>query len=287
MMRISSLIRYKLRKKKSIEFISDEFELNYLDKELCKCKMFGVDTEFDWRSTYFPKLSLIQISTLEKIFLIDCVKISPKVILKKYIQNKNYLKIFHSVRSDTTVLSKNLDLLTKNVFDIQVAEKLISSNEIKSYGKIVKKYIGLNLKKDETNSNWLKRPLSENQITYAAEDVDFLIDIYNFQKKILLKCNSLEEAKNQSEKEAILGNKSLKLLRLEKIKNKFSKRNKKIFMWREDLAEEKNVPPAYIFKDKHLMKLSKIEPEDHSAKKKIMKIIGDSKITENFIAEFL
>ena len=286
-MRITSFIRNKLRKKKSIQFISSNSELSFLDEELGKCKEFGIDTEFDWRNTYFPKLSLIQISTKEKIFLIDCIKICPKDILKRYLQSKDFLKIFHSVRSDTTVLSKNLNLITENVYDIQIAEKLISSNEIKSYGKIVKKYVGLSLKKDETNSNWLKRPLSENQITYAAEDVDFLIDIYNYQKKILSKKNNFEEAKKQSENDAKLGNKSLKDLRLKKIKNKLSKRNTKIFIWREDLAEEKNVPPAYIFRDKNLKKLSNIEPRDQSAKKKVMKILGDTKITENFIAKFL
>ena len=287
MMRISSLIRYKLRKKKSIEFISDEFELNYLDKELCKCKMFGVDTEFDWRSTYFPKLSLIQISTLEKIFLIDCVKISPKVILKKYIQNKNYLKIFHSVRSDTTVLSKNLDLLTKNVFDIQVAEKLISSNEIKSYGKIVKKFFGVVLKKEETNSNWLRRPLSENQINYALDDVDYLLEIYNYQKKNLLKADLLKTVFLLSKKEADLGNQSLKKLRFKKQEKKLSNRSKDIFIWREELAESKNIPPAYIFKDKHLLKLSKIESTDILVKNKVMAIIGDTHLTEKFIYYFL
>ncbi len=230
---------------------------------------------------------MIQISTKDTIFLIDCINLYTKDILEKYLQNKNYLKIFHSVRSDTTVLSKNLNLLTMNVFDIQIAEKFISSNEIKSYGKIVKTYIGLNLKKNETNSNWLKRPLSKDQIIYAAEDVDFLIDIYDSQKKILLKKGYLDEAIEQSENEANLGNKSLKELRLKKLKDKLSKRNRDIFIWREDLAEEKNVPPAYIFKNKHLKKLSNIEPTDHLAKKKVMKIIGDSKVSEDFIAEFL
>ena len=146
-MKITSFIRYKLRKKKKIEFITSDSDLIFLDERLSKYKVLGIDTEFDWRSTYFPKLSLIQISTKDTIFLIDCINLYTKDILEKYLQNKNYLKIFHSVRSDTTVLSKNLNLLTMNVFDIQIAEKFISSNEIKSYGKIVKTYIGLNLKK--------------------------------------------------------------------------------------------------------------------------------------------
>ena len=97
----------------------------------------------------------------------------------------------------------------------------------------------------------------------------------------------MNKATLDSEKEAKLGNLSLKKVRLKKIQNKFSKRNIEIFIWREDLAKEENVPPAYIFKDKHLKKLSKIDPKDNHAKRKIMTIVGDTNLTENFISTFL
>ena len=81
-----------------------------------------------------------------------------------FLENHDCLKIFHSVRSDATVLSKCLNCKCRNVFDIQIAEKLILKGEIQSYGKIVERYFGLKLDKTETNSNWLKRPLTENQV---------------------------------------------------------------------------------------------------------------------------
>ena len=173
------------------------------------------------------------------------------------------------------------------MFDIQIAEKILSKGEIKSYGKIVNKHFGIKLKKTETNSNWLKRPLSDEQIKYALDDIDFLIEIYGYQVKSLSKVSLMNKATLDSEKEAKLGNLSLKKVRLKKIQNKFSKRNIEIFIWREDLAKEENVPPAYIFKDKHLKKLSKIDPKDNHAKRKIMTIVGDTNLTENFISTFL
>ena len=232
-------------------------------------------------------MSLIQISANNKLFLIDCLKINPKDFLKIYLENNEILKVFHSVRSDATVLSKSLSIKTKNVFDIQQADKLLTKSDIKAYGKIVKNFFGINLEKSETNSNWLKRPLSEDQIKYAFDDVDFLLEIYNYQIKQLKKSNLMEKALTVSEKEAILGNESLKKLRLMKLKNKFSNRNKKIFLCREEIAEKDNVPPAYIFKDKHLKKLSNIESNDPSARKKIMLIIGDTDLTEKVILNFL
>ena len=159
-MGITSFIRRKLKQKKKVFYVSNEKQLLELDFELDNSYIFGLDTEFDWRSTYFPKLSMVQISSLDKIFLIDCLQINPNKILKKHLENKELLKIFHSARSDATVLSNCVKAQTSNVFDIQIAEKLISNNQIEAYGKIVNKYYGINLQKSETNSNWLKRPLT-------------------------------------------------------------------------------------------------------------------------------
>ena len=154
----------------------------------------------------FQSFLLFKISVNETLFLVDCLTVNPINSLKKYLEDSNILKIFHSARSDTIVLSKCLDSNTQNVFDIQIADILISNEGINSYANIVKKFFHINLKKSETNSNWLKRPLTQNQLEYALEDVDFLVEIYKYQKKILSKRNLLEKAHIDSEKEAILGN---------------------------------------------------------------------------------
>ena len=285
-MSIRSFFKRKFRKKKPLYYLNNAEGLDFLDEELSKTNILGLDTEFDWRTTYFPKLSLIQITANSKLFLIDCLDVDASKILKKYLENNFYLKVFHSVRSDATVLSKCLNINTLNVFDIQVADRLLQNSDVRSYGKIVKSFLGIELKKSETNSNWLKRPLSENQIQYAFEDVDFLLEIYSSQKKKLKKQGNYNEVLSRSEQEATLGNSSLKKLRLKKLKKKLSLKDQKIFLWREEMAEKDNVPPTYIVKDKYLKKLSKIEMKGEFSKKEIMKIIGNSRITENFISEF-
>ena len=272
-MKISSFFRRKFKKKRSAKFISKSSELHYLETELLKNNIIGIDTEFDWRTTYFPKLSLVQIVTLDKIFIIDFLNIALTTSLISFLENNECLKIFHSIRSDTTVLSKCLNCKCRNVFDIQIAEKLLLKGEIQSYGKIVERYFGFKLDKMETNSNWLKRPLTKNQIIYAQDDVDYLIEIYEIQEKILKRKNLLNQAFMLSESEANLGNQPLINSRLKKKAKKFSKRDKEVFIWRENQAENEDVPPSFIFKDKYINHLSKILPRDASAKKKVMKII--------------
>ena len=88
-------------------------------------KILGLDTEFDWRKTYFPKLCLLQIATKKNVFLIDCIKCKDLIFLKQILEDKKKLLIFHSSRSDATVLNTNLKIKVKNIFDIQIAEKLL------------------------------------------------------------------------------------------------------------------------------------------------------------------
>ena len=166
-------------------------------------KILGIDTEFDWRTTYFPVLSILQIATKNKIFLIDCLKCKNLKKLKNILEDQDRLIVFHSSRSDTTVLNTNLNIKVKNTYDIQVAEKIISGGDIKNYASLVKKYFNFSLNKSETNSNWLKRPLSSNQVKYAAEDVNFLIEIYKKQIKILQK-KSLDKKAFESSKKNLL-----------------------------------------------------------------------------------
>jgi ribonuclease D len=168
-------IGFYLKNKKTVHFIDSEEDVDFLIYSLNDVKIMAIDTEFDWRTTYFPVLSLLQIATKNKIFLIDYLRCKNLKKLKNILEAKDRMIIFHSSRSDTTVLYTNLSIKVNNTYDVQVAEKIISGGEIKNYAYLVKKYFNFSLNKSETNSNWLKRPLSNNQIKYAADDVNFLI----------------------------------------------------------------------------------------------------------------
>jgi len=242
--------------RKNFFLIDDEIKLDDLIEKITSLKVISVDTEFEWRRTYHPKLSLIQICDGNDVFLIDCLLCKNVEKVKFIFESVQILKVFHAVRSDTTVLFSSLGIKTNNVFDVQIAEKIINNLDVKSYSYLVEKYINLSINKSETNSNWMKRPFSNNQLKYASEDVEFLIDIYTKQNKLLDKKGKLKEAFYLSKEEAGLGNQELYISRLQKIKDK-SEIDEKIFMWREELAKKKDIPTSFILSDKKLKKLSK------------------------------
>ncbi len=276
-----SKLKNLLLKKNPIIFVDSETKFDETLSELSLEKIIGIDTEFDWRNTYYPNLSLIQISTIKKIFLLDCLKLNSLFKLTAIFENEDIVKVFHAVRSDITVLSCTNNLRVINCFDIQVAEKFLSKDDLKSYAKIVLKYLSLKIDKSETNSNWMRRPFTKNQINYAANDVRFLIKIYKKQKKILEKKNAYFTVRDLTKKEVSLGSQKLYISRLRKFKSR-KKIEKDLFMWRENMAMERNVPPSYIFKDKYLKKILKVYEENFS-KESIYEILKNEKIANNLI----
>ena len=272
---------FYLTNKKTIYLIDSDNDINFLISSLENEEILGIDTEFDWRTTYFPTLSLLQIATKGKIFLIDCLQCKNLKNLKNIIEDQDRLIIFHSSRSDATVLFTNLHIKVKNVFDIQIAEKIIRGGDIKNYASIVKTYLNISLNKSETNSNWLKRPFTKSQIDYAANDVRFLIKIYNKQKRILEKKNAYFTVKDLTKREVSSGSQKLYIPRLRKFKSQ-KKIEKDLFMWRENMAMERNVPPSYIFKDKYFKKILKAYDEDIS-KDTIYEILNNEKLANNLI----
>tara|TARA_B100001248_G_scaffold38367_1_gene24548 strand:- start:1601 stop:2455 length:855 start_codon:yes stop_codon:yes gene_type:complete len=274
-------IRNFLLKKNPIIFIDSESELDEALRKLSLEKLIAIDTEFDWRNTYYPKLSLMQISTNRKIFLIDCLKVNSLSKLNFIFENKGIIKIFHAIRSDVTVLTCSTNLKFTNCFDVQIAERCLSNEQSKSYAKLVLKYLKLRIDKSETNSNWLKRPFTKRQINYAANDVRFLIRIYKKQKRILEDEGSLLNVKKLTNKEVSLGSQELHIPRLKKLK--FNRKiEKDLFMWRENTAMIKNIPPSFIFKDKYFKKILKIY-DDGSLRSNAHNILKNEWLTDDLI----
>ncbi len=156
-----------------------------------KPKFIAVDTEFIRNNlTYYPKLSLIQISYGEKSFIVDALV--PEIdlsFIKKIMLNQGITKVFHSCRQDIESLLTVFKCIPTPIFDTQVAAMFCHYyHDFIGYSKVVEQYQGVVLDKIKAkNSDWLRRPLSEDQLDYAINDVVHLYDLYQ------ILCNKLEE----------------------------------------------------------------------------------------------
>uniref|UniRef100_A0A3B0JIS0 Ribonuclease D n=1 Tax=Wolbachia endosymbiont of Aleurodicus floccissimus TaxID=2152762 RepID=A0A3B0JIS0_9RICK len=159
-------------------------------------KFIAIDTEFIRNNlTYYPKLSLIQISYGEKSFIVDALV--PEIdlsFIKKMMLNQGIIKVFHSCRQDIESLLTMFKCVPTPIFDTQVAAMFCRYyHDFIGYSKVVEQYQGIALDKIKAkNSDWLRRPLSEDQLDYAINDVVYLYDLYQ------ILCNKLEESNRMS-----------------------------------------------------------------------------------------
>lgn len=139
----------------------------------------GLDTEFVRERTYWPQLALVQMAIGDEILLID--PLAPGIVeaLRPLLADPSVLKVMHSASEDLVALSHDCDVLPTPLFDTQIAAALCGIGGGMSYLKLVQEITGVVLAKGETRSDWLRRPLSESQLEYAADDVVHLGAIHH------------------------------------------------------------------------------------------------------------
>ncbi len=167
-------------------------DLDFLNQELLLKPYVGVDTEFRRTSKDNMRLALLQINDGEEIYLIDTTSINNLKDECSFLHSDSVVKIFHSCKEDIEAIYSWTGNLLVNIFDTQIAEALLGGEYSLGYQGLVEKKLGIKVDKGETRSNWLRRPLTDSQLKYAASDVEFLIDLYLDQNHMLGKTDKCD-----------------------------------------------------------------------------------------------
>jgi ribonuclease D len=134
----------------------------------------AVDTEFVFERTYRPRLGIVQIAVAGEIALIDAVRISDVSALGPLLADPSRRKLLHSGSGDLPILRRAGGAPLRGLLDTQIAAAFAGLGPSLSYAALVKTLLGVELAKHETRTDWLRRPLSPDQLRYAAEDVEYL-----------------------------------------------------------------------------------------------------------------
>jgi len=226
-----------------------------------------LDTEFIRTQTFYPILALIQIKAAGTTYLIDPKAIDDLSCLKPLLTNPKILKVLHALSEDVEVFSSALGIFVEPVLDTQLAAKWLNIGEGIGYAKLIEHGLKVVLAKDQTQSDWLQRPLTQGQKQYAADDVIYLEQIFA----------QLQTALNEKERfEAVLedsarlaGNMKakphdqyyLKVKRAWKLPPKNQYVLKQLCIWREKIAREDNVPRTRVFNDIALVQIAERLPQ--------------------------
>lgn len=138
----------------------------------------GIDTEFERIRTYFAKLALVQLCDPETVYLIDPLAIEDLSPLWDLLVQKPCIKVFHSAGEDLELINRLAGSPPNPLFDTQVAAALLGGDLSIGYQRMISEEFGEEVDKGASRSNWMKRPLSERQLTYAVADVAYLLPLH-------------------------------------------------------------------------------------------------------------
>lgn len=228
----------------------------------------ALDTEFIRTDTFYPIAGLIQLSTGSDCYLIDPLEIKDFSPLIDLFENKSIHKILHSCSEDLEVFDRLLGVLPEPLFDTQIGAALSGLGFSVSYQNVVEQLIGVHVPKGETRSDWLRRPLSDGQIHYAALDVEYLHQVYDKISKQLTEHDRMHWWQDESQAMIDKFRDSFDLSAYyTRVKSAWKLNRRQlatlvcVVTWREQQARERNTPRGRVIKDRSLFEIAQMQPK--------------------------
>lgn len=229
----------------------------------------GIDTEFIWERTYYPKLGLVQIGYPDgHCELVDAPEIDDWSPLKDLVEDKKTVKILHDAQQDLMILKRACGACPRNIFDTQRASGFVGLSSTISLSQLLKTLLRVRLSKSETRSDWLARPLSKKQINYAEDDVRYSTQL---MQEILDKAKPLGrhqwilEEMRYYEDEAIYKEFDPET-EMPRVRGSGALTNQQrdilraLGSWRESEARKRNLPRNFIISDDAIVSILKNIP---------------------------
>ncbi len=238
-------------------------------RQLNNEEFITVDLEFLRDKSYYAKLCLIQVASINDAAIID--PLAPELELEAFfsvLHNPQIVKVFHSCRQDIEILYKLTGFIPEPLFDTQIAAMVCGFGEAVSYETLVNKICNIELDKTSRLSNWGLRPLDQTQLTYALSDVTHLVNIYCYLKNELTSNGRLHWLDEEAE---LLKNPETYIVHPQEAWQKIKHRShnshfltilRELAAWREERAQRKDTPRQSIIKDDCLLNIAAVCPTE-------------------------
>ena len=228
----------------------------------------AVDTEFMRVDTFYPIAGLLQVSEGERAYLIDPLLIDDWAPFAALLQDPAVVKVLHACSEDLEVFLRLTGSLPVALFDTQLAAAYLNLGFSMGYSRLVQAVLNIELPKGETRSDWLQRPLTETQVSYAAEDVLHLAEVYKLLQQQLSAEKNAWVLEDGAELVANLGREIAPedAYREAKLAWKLSRAQlavlRELCAWREREARARNQPRNRIIREHSLWPLARTQPDN-------------------------
>lgn len=234
----------------------------------------GLDTEFMRVDTYWPQLALVQVQGGGETLLIDPLPLGTTALgaLQPLLAAPDCIKIMHAAGEDLVALAPVAGGPLAGLFDTQVAAAFAGLGPGLGYQKLVAMLLGVEIGKDQTRTDWLRRPLSAAQLGYAAADVLHLPALHDALLARLEtrgyagwcrdECERLARAAADTapDPQPQLGLRSAARWPLEQ-----QAQLRRLLLWREQTARRVDRPKGWILDDASALSLAASAPDQPAA----------------------
>ncbi len=239
-------------------------DVENLALRLRTAESYCLDTEFHRERTYFPQLALIQINHHDEIFIVDPTVVDLEVVATLF--DNDALVILHAAQQDLDVLQLTCGVRLTAIFDTQIAAGFIG-HSTPSLSALVQKEMGFALPKGDRLTDWLRRPLSDDQKSYAAADVRYLPALHESITRQLDECGRTEWAADACrellERPSSLVDPAdawLKVKDVKTLKPRARGIAQSVAQWREERAQRQNIPVRHVLADLALLGIAQRAP---------------------------
>lgn len=249
------------------KFIHQQSELDTVLNLMDQASVYGLDTEFIKVDTLWPKLGVFQINVNNQVFLLDGTTLDLTHFWTRIFKAKQ--NIFHACGEDIDLIYHYSDEShLNNVFDTQVALSFLGHGLQVSYQNALKQMLNIDIDKDQTRSDWLARPLTDDQKNYAANDVLYIMQLADELKKELSKKSLYEHVLEDCRHLTldIATETPKEKLYLDVGNYRHSRRQlmqlQLLSIWREEMVKALNQPRSFILKNSTMIDLVEKNPKN-------------------------
>ncbi|MBU4009804.1 MAG: ribonuclease D, partial [Proteobacteria bacterium] len=230
-------------------------------------KKIGFDLEADSMHHFPEKVCLLQVATKNNIFVIDTIKLKDLSLLKPIFSDKDITKIFHGADYDVRSLFRDFNIEINNLFDSELASRFLGVRET-GLEAVIRHRFNVFLEKKFTKRDWSKRPLIDDMLYYAVDDVRYLVTLSEILEKELYDIGRLSWVREECD---ILcrvrpdANNGEPLFLKFKGAGKLRQENlavlEALLGFRKEVALKKDVPFFKIIGNASLLKLAETRPD--------------------------
>jgi ribonuclease D len=252
----------------TLRWVASDADLADLIGEMSSATRIAVDTEFHRERTYYPRLALMQFAwespAGQSVALVDPLACDVRALIDLFRSDR--LFVFHAAQQDLDVLAHSLGTGPKTIFDTQLAAGFVGYST-PSLANLVNAELRRSLPKGDRLTDWLRRPLTDAQRTYAAADVEHLFELTDRLEKSLRSRNRLEWAheacRELLQRKVGPSDPTLAWTRMKDLRA-MRPRTRGVLAavaeWRERRAMASDIPPRQVLPDLALQGIAQREP---------------------------